>query len=119
MAFWSAALGASPEPVNPASVHVYGRLRVPGTAVRLLLQVVPESKLVKNRVHLDLESDDVEAECTRLVGLGATRVREQRERGYHFWVLADPAGNEFCVLETEFPALLAATAPWVADGPAT
>lgn len=61
---------------------------------------------------LTLESDDVEAEVRRLEALGATRYDHQRERGYDFWVLRDPWSNEFCVLQTNFPDLLAQRPPW-------
>ena len=55
---------------------------------------VPEGKVVKNRVHLDLRADDAVAEVARLVGLGAVVAHE-----YERWVqMADPEGNEFCVL---------------------
>jgi len=58
---------------------------------------VPEDKTVKNRLHLDLRPDDQAAEVERLVGLGATRV--DLGQGEASWVvLADPEGNEFCVL---------------------
>jgi hypothetical protein len=65
----------------------------PGTSPRFFFQLVPESKVVKNRLHLDLLSDDVPAEAARLVALGASVLR-QRDG----WaVLADPEGNEFCL----------------------
>ena len=72
-----------------------------GVGPRLLFQLVPERKEVKNRVHLDLqrrlEPDAREAEVERLVGLGAMRLWDGQE-GPHQWVtLADPEGNEFCV----------------------
>jgi Glyoxalase-like domain len=55
---------------------------------------VPEGKVVKNRVHLDLRADDAAAEVARLVGLGAVVAHE-----YERWVqMADPEGNEFCVV---------------------
>jgi hypothetical protein len=54
-------------------------------------------------MHLDLESDNVEAEVQRLEALGATRWDHQQERGYDFWVMRDPWSNEFCVLQPEFP----------------
>ena len=63
-------------------------------------------------MHLDLETDDVEAEVARLEGLGATRWDHQAERGWDFWVLHDPWGNEFCVLPPMFPELLARREPW-------
>jgi predicted enzyme related to lactoylglutathione lyase len=61
---------------------------------------VPEAKQVKNRLHIDIHSDDgdLEALATRLENLGATRVNEvdQGPAG-HWWVMRDPEGNEFCV----------------------
>jgi len=64
---------------------------------RLFFQRVPEEKVVKNRVHLDLEADDPDAEIERLIGLGAI-VLARRDEGDHRWVtLADPEGNELCV----------------------
>lgn len=62
---------------------------------------VPEGKTVKNRLHLDLASragDDQEAEVQRLVDLGATRVDVGQGDEVTWVVLADPEGNEFCVL---------------------
>jgi len=52
-------------------------------------------------MHLDLEADDVEGEVRRLEALGATRWDHQQERGFDFWVMRDPWGNEFCVLHSE------------------
>jgi len=64
-----------------------------GNSPRLWFQKVPESKVAKNRVHLDLTSANVGAEVARLAGLGA-RVLGDQER----WVtMADPEGNEFDV----------------------
>jgi hypothetical protein len=63
----------------------------------LLFVSVPEAKTVKNRVHLDFRPDDQDAEVERLVSLGAARV--DIGQGERSWVvLADPEGNEFCVL---------------------
>jgi predicted enzyme related to lactoylglutathione lyase len=117
VAFWSAALDATEEPLAESSRHVYRRLRLPDSEVRVLLQRTGDVKVAKNRVHLDLETDDVEAEVQRLEALGATRYDHQQERGHDYWVLRDPWGNEFCVLQPEFPELLAQRRPWrVADG---
>lgn len=58
------------------------------------LLYVPEPKTVKNRVHLDLRADDVDAEVQRLTGLGA-RLSAAYEQ--HI-TLVDPEGNEFCML---------------------
>jgi hypothetical protein len=76
---------------------------------RLFFQRVPEGKTVKNRVHLDVraapgaEGDErmtrLDAEATRLVGLGATRVRrfEPDRMDAGFVLMQDPEGNEFCL----------------------
>jgi Glyoxalase-like domain len=100
------------EPLSEKSRHIYRRLRVPDSDVRVLLQRTDDEKVAKNRMHLDLETDDVEAEVQRLEALGAARWDHQQERGYDFWVLRDPWGNEFCVLQPEFPELLAQRRPW-------
>lgn len=67
--------------------------RLPG----LLFVRVPESKMIKNRLHLDFRPDDRDVEVERLLALGATRA--DVGQGEQSWiVLADPEGNEFCVL---------------------
>lgn len=96
--FWSAVFGT--EEVNrwtDADGTEYVEVGT-GLGATLLLQSVPEAKAGKNRLHLDLapttgEQDD---EVSRLVGLGATVVSDEER---HRWVtMADPEGNEFCVL---------------------
>lgn len=77
-----------------------------------MLQHTEDQKVSKERMHLDLETDDVEAEVQRLETLGATRWDHQQERGFDFWVLRDPWGNEFCVLQTVFPKLLTRRPSW-------
>ena len=68
---------------------------VPG----LLIARVGEPKILKNRLHLDFRPDDRDAAVNRLLGLGATRV--DVGQGDQSWiVLADPEGNEFCVLSS-------------------
>jgi hypothetical protein len=70
-----------------------------GTRPRWFFQLVPESKAVKNRMHIDVEvgTDRVAAEVARIEGLGATRLYDGRQ-GPHTWVtMSDPEGNEFCV----------------------
>jgi len=61
---------------------------------------VPESKSVKNRLHLDLRADGVAtpAEVERLISLGAHRVHVGQGPDVSWVVLADPEGNEFCIL---------------------
>jgi hypothetical protein len=67
--------------------------RLPG----LLFVRVQEDKSIKNRLHLDFRPGDRDAEVERILGLGATRV--DIGQGDQSWVvLADPEGNEFCIL---------------------
>ncbi|MGH8893153.1 MAG: VOC family protein [Actinomycetes bacterium] len=68
----------------------------------LFFQAVPETKTVKNRVHVCLEPDGPrDAEVERLLGIGASMVADRRESDGTGWaVLADPEGNEFCVLRS-------------------
>ncbi|CAN5827700.1 VOC family protein [soil metagenome] len=68
----------------------------PEGAPRLFFQRVPEAKVVKNRVHLDLRCDDVDAEIDRLVALGATVAVNQPNDD--LVVVGDPEGNELCLL---------------------
>jgi predicted enzyme related to lactoylglutathione lyase len=110
--FWTAALDATDEPLPEQSSHIYRHLRLPDSDIRILLQLTSDVKNSKERMHLDIETDDVEAEVERLEKLGATRWDHQQERGYDFWVLRDPWGNELCVLQTEFPELLNRRRPW-------
>jgi predicted enzyme related to lactoylglutathione lyase len=110
--FWSAALGAAPEPGNPASRHVYRKLRLPDADIRVLLQRTDDEKTSKEQMHLDLETDNVKAEVRRLEALGASRWDHQTERGYDFWFMRDPWENEFCVLRAMYPELLAKREPW-------
>ncbi len=68
----------------------------------LLFAQVPENKTVKNRIHIDVNATDrdQEAEVERLLGMGARRA-DVGQRSDHSWVvLADPEGNEFCVLRS-------------------
>ena len=68
----------------------------------LIFEPVAERKQTKNRLHLDFRPDDRDAEVKRLVDLGATRV--DVGQGEQSWVvLADPEGNEFCVLSSREP----------------
>ncbi|MCQ4206967.1 VOC family protein [Streptomyces longispororuber] len=72
----------------------------PTPAPTLLLHQVPEPKQGKNRMHLDLDfgTTDLLSEVNRLEQLGATRLSEElSEHGFHWIVVADPEGNEFCV----------------------
>jgi predicted enzyme related to lactoylglutathione lyase len=95
-AFWRDALDYR-EYYADASVAVL----VPkeGTASPLVLQAVPEPRVGKNRMHLDIVVDDIEPEIKRLQSLGAQRLDEGAQNfGDTHWVrMADPEHNEFCV----------------------
>ena len=70
-----------------------------GPPRRMLFQLVPEPRTVKNRVHLDIRmgADKVEEEMVRLTAAGATFLH-RASQGPHSWVtMADPEGNEFCI----------------------
>lgn len=64
----------------------------------LLFEKVPEDKTVKNRFHFDLRPEDQAAEVSRLIELGARHVSVGQTPDVSWIVLADPDGNEFCVL---------------------
>ena len=73
----------------------------------LLFVKVPDDKTAKNRLHLDLRPVDQAAEVTRLEALGARRVSVGQGEDATWVVLADPGGNEFCVLRPLTPEELA------------
>ena len=94
--FWRAALGYR---VYYADDGFAVLVPEEGNDSPLVLQRVPEPKSVKNRMHIDLVVDDVEAEATRLEALGAQRTHDApRSLGATEWItLLDPEQNEFCV----------------------
>ncbi|WP_426700896.1 VOC family protein [Rhodanobacter sp. Col0626] len=90
-AFWSQALGkpvASPDQDGDGR---YAELQTAADEPLILLQKVDHP----SRVHLDIETDDLDAEVARLEGLGAQRVAFVRER---WWVMEAPSGHRFCVV---------------------
>ena len=99
--FWSEALG---RPVNPGADAEHAAIDAtdPASGPRLSFQKVPEPKTVKNRLHLDLRPGDQAAEVARLVALGA-RLADVGQGDVSWVVLADPDGNEFCVLKPLTP----------------
>ena len=74
-----------------------------GVSPDLLFGRVPESKHIKNRLHIDLRPDDQEREVARAEALGATRVDVGQTDDVTWVVLADPEGNEFCILRAVTP----------------
>jgi hypothetical protein len=98
--FWSAALGLTSELGDDGSAKLYPAEDAPDEAVTIWLQPVSERKRDKLRLHLDLrpEGGDVDGEVERLLKLGATRADVGQTGEETFTVLADPEGNEFCML---------------------
>lgn len=68
------------------------------TVPAIAFQRVPESKSFKNRLHIDLEVEEMDDAIRRIRELGGSVVSQERELdGYHWRVMADPEGNEFCI----------------------
>ncbi len=96
--WWAAQLGAE---ILATNEGWYVTLGGDGMPVRLSFQRVDTPTPGRNKLHLDLVTEDLDAETARLVEAGATEV-EQRSVGDFRWVtLSDPDGNEFCVAGTE------------------
>jgi predicted enzyme related to lactoylglutathione lyase len=97
-AFWAAVLAWEIDvDDDDASIRPPGTTETPWQG--LYFQKVPEGKVVKNRVHLDLRPEDSMAkEVERLRALGATEQRFVEEGGSFWTIMLDPEGNEFCVL---------------------
>ena len=64
-----------------------------------IVEIVPEGKTAKNRMHADFVSDDRAADVERLIGLGASKIGDHDEYGISWTTLADVEGNEFCVAD--------------------
>ncbi|GAB3659141.1 VOC family protein [Glycomyces tarimensis] len=98
--FWEQVTGFGEDPDDPnAPEHDENLLQNTDGGPDLLFIRVPESKTVKNRIHLDLGPDTTrDEEVERLIGIGATLVADHRKPDGKGWaVLADPEGNEFCI----------------------
>lgn len=103
--FWGQVLGFAGEPDQPdAPGDEECLILSPDGSQRLLFIEVPESKRIKNRLHLDLvpAAGARDEELVRLLELGARTVSDLREPDGSGWVvLADPEGNEFCILRSD------------------
>ena len=92
--WWAEALGYRIVHEAPDEVEIR---RTPEELPGILFTTVPDAKTVKNRLHIDLRPDDQESEVERLVDMGARPV-DIGQHDVSWVVLADPEGNEFCVL---------------------
>ena len=105
--WWKSLLGyvdVADDPNEPGDTECM--ILDPGTGHSVLFIEVPESKTTKNRIHLDLRPREGtrDAEVSRVLAAGATQVEDLRGTygpGTGWVVLADPEGNEFCILRSE------------------
>jgi predicted enzyme related to lactoylglutathione lyase len=98
--FWAGLFGTEIDSVNDGDGPVYVDLRATPYVPTLRFQRVPEPKVVKNRLHLDIEVADLEEARARVEALGGQRISEGtlEEFGYRWVVMADPEGNELCLV---------------------
>jgi hypothetical protein len=89
LAFWSAAVGQ--QPTQGERFPEYHGVALHGEEFGLLIQRLGDGP---GRVHLDIHTDDLDAEVARLEGLGAERV----QLVHRWWIMRDPAGLLFCVV---------------------
>ncbi len=94
--WWSEQVGG--QIADPFGDQTY--LMVSGGPVLLAFQKVDDPTPGKNRLHLDLTADDLDAEVDRLVAVGAGLVERRGDEHFRWVTLTDPDGNEFCVSGT-------------------
>ena len=101
--FWGRALGLQVEQL-PGEESKYMRLMDPADRLHIEVQTVSHP----SRVHLDIETNDIEAEVARLEALGAKRVEKIRT----WWVMEAPTGQRFCVVRPQSPGFEASANEW-------
>lgn len=106
--FWSAALGRRTRSLADPQDGRYRALSTRPYELNILLQRVGHP----SRVHLDIESDDVDAEVARLESLGAKRVSQNRT----WWIMEAPTGHAFCVVPPKLPDLWEYGNAWYREG---
>ncbi|QRK04561.1 VOC family protein [Archangium violaceum] len=106
-AFWSKAFGKPAAPPSPDNGN-YRELTVGEDEPMILLQKVDHP----SRVHLDIETDDIEAEVKRLEALGAKRVEFVKR----WWVMEAPTGHRFCVVRPQRGPLESRVNTWNDEG---
>lgn len=92
-AFWAGAMDLEVE----GDSDEFARLSAGQGGIHFAFQKVPEGKVAKNRVHLDLNSDNMAETVEKLVGLGGSVVQQRSSPNTTWTVMQDPEGNEFCV----------------------
>ena len=100
-AFWGAVLGVGEDFRLGDPLHYIDLLPTAPGRPALCFQRVPEPKVVKNRLHFDLIVDDLDTATGRVESLGGKRVPngDHHEYSYTWRIMADPEGNEFCLIQ--------------------
>jgi predicted enzyme related to lactoylglutathione lyase len=106
-AFWSQALGCTARALSDPSNAQYRLFDTPPDQPTMLVQAVSHP----SRVHIDIETDDVEAEVLRLERLGARRVQFVKR----WWVMESPTGQRFCVVRPQRPDFAQRANTWDGD----
>ena len=104
-AFWSAALGLKVTDPDDGGLGIYDKFEPGPGGLHIEVQKVKHEA----RVHLDIETDDIEAEVARLEALGAKRVQHVRNR---WWVMEAPTGHRFCVVPMDEDSTRGAPNRW-------
>jgi predicted enzyme related to lactoylglutathione lyase len=102
--FWGSALGMPIAELPPGEGETYKRLVDSSHGLDIEVQIVSHP----SRVHLDIETDDIEAEVRRLEKLGAKRVQAV----HTWWVMEAPTGQRFCVVSASSPSFAKLAATW-------
>ena len=102
--FWGGALGMELRQLPPGEADSYVQLVDPLAAVHVEVQQVTHP----SRVHLDIETDDIDAEVARLEGLGARRIAQVST----WWVMEAPTGQRFCVVRASTPKFHERASSW-------
>lgn len=103
--FWSQALGLGVKDHDEGGLGLYALLDTGPQGLHIEVQKVPHP----SRVHLDIETDDIDAEVARLEKLGAKRVEWVRNS---WWVMQAPTGHRFCVVRMKNPEAGAEPNEW-------
>ena len=100
--FWAAMFDTEVASIanegEPNEAHYVDVAATEGTPL-LRFQRVPEAKSLKNRLHLDIEVEELDPAIARVESLGGSVIQPlQTEYGYDFAIMGDPEGNEFCLI---------------------
>jgi predicted enzyme related to lactoylglutathione lyase len=102
--FWGAALGMPIAELPPDEAPLYKRLEDSQHGLGIEVQKVSHA----SRVHLDIETDDIEAEVRRLEALGAKRIQAVQT----WWVMEAPTGQRFCVVRASSKSFAERATAW-------